>query len=475
MIEKVRKYIEQYEMLSPNDTVVAGISGGADSLCLLFLLCEFAQEIPLNIAVVHVNHKLREDAPSDAAYVEKICGELGVPFFLKEFDVERLSKRQGISTEEAGRNVRYQVFYEVLEQCLSAEGGQMRETKAGGRGRIAVAHTANDRAETMLFHLFRGTGLTGLSGIKPVRGEIIRPLLCLERPEIEAYLEEKGIGFCIDHTNYEDTYTRNKIRRHILAYAEENICVKSVGHMNRTAEMLAETEEFLQEQTRQTYFRIAKKRERGNEIAVGGFKELHVLLQKRVLLLCLEEIRAGRKDIGAVHIEAVRELFYKEGNKEISLPDGICARREFDRVFIGPETPPVIKPQIESINPVRIPGEIKIEGMGVFEFTCLEYDKSKIIPEKTYTKWFDYDKIIKSLVLRTRQTGDYLTINEALSTKPLKKYLIQEKVPRQERDKTYVLADGNHILWVVGYRISQYYKVGPKTKKILQVRLRGGQ
>ena len=474
MIEKVRQYVEQYGMLSSGDTVVAGISGGADSLCLLFLLHEFAKKLPLRIAAVHVNHKIREEAGEDAAYVKQICEGLGIPFFLKEYDVEGLAERQGISTEEAGRNVRYQAFHEVLDQYLltDVKGTEADASKTGSRGKIAVAHTANDRAETMLFHLFRGTGLTGLTGIRPVRGQIIRPLLCLERAEIEEYLEEKGIAFCIDRTNYEDTYTRNKIRHHILSYAQENICDKSIRHMNRTAQMLAETEDFLREQTLQVYQEITKRQENGYHIAVSKFKELHVLLQKRVLLLCMEELKAGRKDIGAVHIGAVRELFYKEGNKEQSLPGGMIARREFDSVFIGKQEKPENK---RVMRPVCVPCEIEIEGIGVFEFTCLEYDKSKIIPEKTYTKWFDYDKIVKSLVLRTRQTGDYLTINETLSRKTLKKYLIQEKIPEKERDKMYVLADGNHILWVIGYRISQYYKIGPKTKRILQVRLRGGQ
>ena len=210
MIEKVRKYIKQYDMLMPGDTVVAGVSGGADSLCLLFMLKEFAKEMPLQLAVVHVNHGIREEATEDAAYVKQICEELDVPFFLKEADVEGIAKSQGISTEEAGRNVRYEAFSEVLGEHFTA-------------GKIAVAHNANDRAETMLFHLFRGTGLTGLSGIKPVRGQIIRPLLCLSREEIEQYLVKKEIAFCIDRTNNEDTYTRNKIRHHILPFAEENI------------------------------------------------------------------------------------------------------------------------------------------------------------------------------------------------------------------------------------------------------------
>ena len=167
-------------------------------------------------------------------------------------------------------------------------------------------------------------------------------------------------------------------------------------------------------------------------------------------------------------------MFTKEGNKEQMLPYGMTARREFEKVFIGVNRPADFDMLIDEKN-ISIPGEVEIKGVGVFEFSVFEYDKSKIIPEKTYTKWLDYDKIKKSLVLRTRQTGDYLTINEALSKKTLKKYYIEEKIPRNERENLYVLADGSHIVWVPGYRISQYYKISPETKNILQVHLRGGQ
>lgn len=462
MIEKVRNYMQQYKMLVPGDTVVTGVSGGADSLCLLFMLKEFAEEMSLQLAVVHVNHGIREEAGEDAVYVEKICKELEVPFFLKETDVEAIAKSQGISTEEAGRNVRYEAFYEVLKQLNAEE-----------QGKIAVAHNANDRAETMLFHLFRGTGLTGLSGIKPVRDRIIRPLLCLDREEIEQYLEKKEVTFCIDRTNNEDTYTRNKIRHHILPFAENNICTGAVSHMNRTAEMLLETEEFLREQTISIYNKIVEEKGNSVYVSVKEFINQPRLLQKRILLLCMEKIAAGRRDIGLVHIENILSLFTKEGNKELALPYGMSARRDFEKIFIGADSSKEIKKVSGEIE-VLIPGEIEIEGIGVLEFRVFEYDKSKIIPEKTYTKWLDYDKIEKSLVLRTRQTGDYLTINKTLSKKTLKKYFIEEKIPKNERENIYVLADGSHIIWVPGHRISQYYKITSETRNILQVHLRGG-
>ncbi len=460
-------------MLTPGDTVVAGVSGGADSLCLLFLLKELQKEMSLTLAVVHVNHMLRPEACEEAAYVERLCKELQVPFYLKEVAVEQLAKEQGISTEEAGRNVRYEAFSEVLGELTSDPSGK-----------IAVAHHANDRAETMLFHLFRGTGLTGLSGIKPVRGQIIRPLLCLGREEIEHYLQDKKIAYCIDSSNNEDTYTRNKIRHNILPYASQHICERAVEHMNHTAEMLLETESYLQEQTNAAFTRVAKEVKEGISLSVELFLREPVLLQKRLLLLCMEKLAPGRKDITAVHVQDMLSLFVKEGNKRLNLPYGIIARREFDRVLVGTtvgchktadrgqETgnrQPIIS------FPVTIPGTVEIDGVGVFEFAVFSYDSSKNIPQKTYTKWFDYDKIEKCLTLRKRAVGDFLTIDEKSSKKTLKKYFIEQKIPKDKRDEMYVLTQENHVLWVPGYRISHDFKVSADTKTILQVYFRGGK
>ena len=207
IFEKVKRYADKHRMIAPGDTVVAGVSGGADSVCLFLMLCELAEEIDFHLAVVHVNHKIRPEAAADAAYVEELCKSRNIPFILEEKDVKEYAGEKHLSEEEAGREVRYQAFEEALGKYGSCSG------EKEGQGRIAVAHNANDRAETMLFHLFRGTGLTGAGGIRAVRGHIVRPLLCLRREEIEEYLGKKGVFFCIDRTNLEDTYTRNRIRK----------------------------------------------------------------------------------------------------------------------------------------------------------------------------------------------------------------------------------------------------------------------
>lgn len=441
--------------------MAAGVSGGADSVCLLVLLLEYRRQLPFELAVVHVNHGIREDAAEDAAYVEQLCRREGVPFYLRTVDVRRFAAAEKCSEEDAGRRLRYQVFEEVAAEF--------------GANKLAVAHNSNDRAETMLFHLFRGSGLKGLRGILPVRGNIIRPLLALERGEIEAYLRERGLAWCTDSTNAEDSYARNRIRHHILPYAEEALFPGVVEHMGRTAQLLAETEEYLAERTAEALESCRLTGGCGNALsaeAVDGrgvtpaavslsaerFLKLHPALQRRVLLQVAERLSPTGKDIGEVHVRKMLELFAEAGNRSISLPMGLRARRQYDEVILEqgqPEEEPVL-PEME--------------------LTELFPKKDAEVPKNQYTKWFNYDKIKESPTIRFRRTGDYLTISDGrggMLHKSLKDYMITEKIPRQLRNCIPVLAEGSHVLWLVGYRISEYYKPDRNTKRILQVQLKG--
>ncbi len=469
MIAKVSDYVQKYRMIEENDTIAAGVSGGADSVCLLFVLLQLKKTIPFRLAVVHVNHGIREDAGKDADYVKMLCEENHLPFYLTEINIKNYAGEYGLSEEEAGRKIRYQAFREALNR-----------ENVGEKGKIAVAHNSNDRAETMLFHFFRGTGLTGASGIKPVSGNIIRPLLCLERQEIEAWLETRGINYQTDSTNHQDIYTRNRIRHHILPYAEEKICSGAIAHMNQAGDNLLEAEEFIVRQTD-----IAKQRcvvsecRQGREvltIALPEFWKEDSYLQGRILLSCLEEITQGRKDITSNHIHSIKRLFASDGCKEIHLPYGITVYKKYDVGMIDKEDR-TGNPEIASSGevsreyPVSVPGSLWIPGLGMAEFTVFAYEKCKNIPKKTYTKWFDYDKITKSIAFRVRKKGDFLTINERMGHKSLQDYFVNEKIPKAERDSFYVLADGSHIMWVPGYRISEYYKVSETTLNILEVKI----
>ena len=192
--KKVFSFMEEHHMLTATDKIVIGVSGGADSVCLLFTLLEYRKQIPFSIAVVHVNHGIRQEAVRDESYVEEICRERKLPFYPFHVDVRTKAKQEKCSEEEAGRNARYEAFRQVLKEF--------------GGTKIAVAHNSNDRSETMLFHLFRGSSLKGLSSIRAVRENIIRPILCLERREVEEYLAACNVSYCKDATNEEDDYTR---------------------------------------------------------------------------------------------------------------------------------------------------------------------------------------------------------------------------------------------------------------------------
>lgn len=477
MLKKINAYVEKYHMLQNGDTVVAGVSGGADSVCLLFMLHALQEEIPFTLYAVHINHGIREEAGEDASFVEELCNRLGVAFFLVEEDVAAIAKSKSCSAEEAGRQVRYAAF----RQILCNETGVSR-----GRLRIAVAHNMNDRAETMLFNLFRGSGLKGLCSIQPIRrakGEpdIIRPLLCVTRGEIEEYLTSIGEKWCIDRTNAEDTYTRNRIRHHILPYAEEAVAGGAVTNMVRAADILTETADFVSQETLQAYGDcvVSEKKE---EIMLSAEEVLkrHVFLRKQLILTCLERLSPARRDITSSHVEAVLALFAEEGNREVYLPCQLVVRRQYDEVcFAQKREEPVAGAYLEEkMLPALKEDEsaqILLSDTEILECKVFIYEKSVNIPQNRYTKWFDYDKIKKPLMVRTRRTGDYLTINETGSRKSIQDYMVDEKIPRQERDNLLLIAEESHILWVPGYRISSYYKIDENTKRILQVQLRGGQ
>ncbi len=495
--QKVKEYILQYQMIEQGDFVAAGVSGGADSVCLLYLLRRLQKEISYQLAVVHVNHGVREDAVKDAAYAMSLCERLNVPFYLKEVDMYEYAALHKLSPEEAGRVLRYQAFWEVIN-------GHNEK----GDGKIAVAHNANDRAETMLFHMFRGSGLEGLGSIRPVRERVIRPVLCLTREEIEDYLKEQGIAYCQDSSNAEDMYARNRIRHHILPYAEREICARAVSHMNELADILTETEAYLRQETERLFRKHtdtalwgegrkeditqdgAGERTSCNNLCIRGeglLTEAPVMI-KRVLLYALEYMTPHRKDITRKHIADLEGLLHKSGSKELYLPHGIRVYKEYGNLIlqrVDASVPMQDKAAREQKSfVIEPPAEVCIPDVGCFSFTLLDRDlfsqehafcqKAQNIPENRYTKWFDYDKITTSLLLRTRQAGDYLAIDKALHTKSLKQYMINEKIPKMQRDSMYVLADGSHILWVPDHRISQYYKVDESTKCILQVQLRGG-
>lgn len=457
-MQKAFEYIEKNAMIDAADKVVVGVSGGADSLCLLFVLMEYQKSVPFSILAVHVEHGVRgEESHQDAKYVEALCREYQIPFVCRHFDVPRIAAEQKLSVEEAGRRVRYEAFEAAAKEW--------------GGTKIAVAHNRNDQAETMLLHMARGSGLTGAGGIRPVRGNIIRPLLSCSRPEIEDYLKKKGISWRTDRTNEETEYTRNAIRHHILPMMEQEINAGVVEHLCCLGEDIQKTERFLEKTAEKALESIAFFEHENVRIIAKPFWEEEEVIKERMIRQCLMHIGCGLKDLKREHQTGILSLFEGTSGRTIVLPGGWRAVREFEEVRIYKEEKRDGKEKTSDGTKLLLPGQIKI-GETILDAGVFPYKKENI-PQKSYTKWLNYDKISNDLWLRTRQPGDYLVINREGGRKKLKDYFIEKKIPSGKRDQVLLIASGSEILWVIGYRISEAYKVTEDTKMVLKLEIKG--
>ena len=452
MEEKVSKYIRKHHMIETGDYVVAGISGGADSVCLLFMLKEFQKEADFFLEAVHVEHGIRgEESLKDAAFTKQLCKKWGITFHMAAFDVPKRAAGEKLTLEEAARKCRYEAF---AEACKGRE-----------HAKIAVAHNQDDQAETILWNLVRGSGLQGLCGIRPVNGNIIRPLLGVSRQEIEAYLKKQGQDYCTDSTNLTDEYTRNRLRHRILPEMENGLNVRARVHIAQAGERLGRAWEYLEKEAKKKAEKISSVRKQ--EVWIEG-KELlreEEVMQEYILRVCMERLGMGLKDVGAVHLDEMKKLAAGQSGRRMMLPGGRTARRTGDYLVLGEGEPPQkITEEVELL----VPGESQ---WGKYRIkTSLEPGNGQIIPQKKYTKWLDYDTIKNTIQLRSRRSGDYF-IAEGRHSK-LKKYFINEKILKEERDKVLLLADESHILWIVGHRISEQCRVTQDTKTILKIQVR---
>ena len=475
MITRVRKYIRDNRMLKAEDMVVAGVSGGADSISMLHILKSLQKEIGFSMEVVHVHHGIRgQEADRDEQFVEKICRDWGIPFRSRHYPVPELSGKWKLGEEETGRIVRKQAFQEEKKRL----GFSGEQSKKNGQFRVALAHNRNDLAETMLHHLARGTGIRGLSGIQAVNGEIIRPVLCLERKEIVNYLKERGISYITDSSNLSDDYTRNRIRNHILPAMEQKINAKAVEHMAETARVLAEADSYLQKKGREL---LAGCRKENGYLLDEKFFAQDLILQEYAVMEAFEILSGKRKDFTSLHVDQVLSLQKKENGRYINLPEslrvirqygGVCLKKNSasDRENAASTEKKVSAGLREMSMELPVPGILE-SPFGVFESKIFSYKKQKI-EEKKYTKWFDYDKIKNGLVLRQRRPGDFMMIGGG-HKKAIRRILMDDKVPQSNRETLNMLTDGGHVLWIPDTgRMSEYYKITGETRLILSAELK---
>ena len=474
--KKIEAFIKKYEMLEEHDRVITGVSGGPDSVCLLFMLCALREQMGFEVMVCHVNHGLRgADADADETYVKEICGKLHVPCRVFHEDVELIARKGKQSLEEAGRMARRRAFETMCRE--------------NGGTKIASAHHRDDNAETVLMNMARGTGVRGLCGIRPVRGKWIRPMLCLSRAEIVSWLDAHGIRYCLDTTNEDDDYTRNRIRHHLIPALTDQVNAGAVRHLDELSRQAQELWNYMEEQTDAAWEACVRTGKGPDAVPGHGqsasgritvckapFEELPLVLKKLLLHRCIAKAAGQEKDIEAVHVEAVLELFTKQPGRSRDLPRAVAAVRTYDGVTLKKKRTQKSFPEQEGWEiRLEIPGETPIPGTGQ-KICCTLLDGpgdflAKEMPQKSYTKCFDYDIIKYSLSARCRRPGDYLCIDEKGNRQKLKSYFINEKVPREERDRMLLIADGDHIVWIPGMRMSRMYQIGDQTKKILKIKI----
>ena len=468
-MKRIEKFIQKYHMLTCGDKVIAGVSGGADSVCLFLMLLELREKIGFDLIAVHVHHGLRgEAADQDQRFVEALCEQHRIPLEIFRVNLESIAKKRKQSLEEAGRMVRREAFDSVCQ-------------KYGGN-KIALAHHQNDNAETLLWNLSRGTGLDGLGGIRPVNGKFIRPLLCMNRKEIEEYLSKRKQSYCIDETNAGTDYTRNKLRHLVLPILEEQVNSAAVRHMNETMEQIWELQEYMQEQVEAAYQECVQEHSEKAcwiQIQQNSFETFPELIKKMVIRKGMEQVGGKKRDLSHKHVDVMMELMNKQVGRTLDLPYEMHAKRNYEGIRLekrrtyssGEEKKAEIMQ--ECMSELNIPGEIILADRNL-KVRCkiLEKPKNlsiKDIPQKIYTKGFDYDIIKSSLYIRTRQAGDNIVIDEKGHQKKLKSWFVDEKIPKEVRDSQLLLAENNDILWVLGHRMSQAYQVKQSTKWILQI------
>lgn len=443
-IKKVSRTMSRYAMAEPGDRIIAGVSGGADSVCLLITLWCLSGTVPFTLYAIHVHHGLRESADLDEEYVRRLCEQLAVPLETVRVDASGYAREHKTGIEEAARILRYEAFE---RECRRRE-----MTESGLSCKVAVAHHLDDQAETVLFRLCRGSSVTGLGGMRPVNGRIIRPLLEIRRTEIEKWLTERGIAWRTDETNADTRYARNLIRRKVMPLLE-NVNNSAAQHIARTAQEAAEVDRYLQLQT-QTALARCTVRER--QLSVPALLREDPLIRKRVVYGILSEAAGRRKDLEEKHVEAILRLCAGTGSASLDLPYGLKAVREYDILHFD-----------RSISD-RLP----------FPLSAAEYSTRVLsfsgdmsdIPAKKYTKWLDYDKMTSAVLFRTRRAGDRIAISEE-STKSLGRCMIDGKVPKEIRSRIVLpVLEPGQVLWIPGYRISSAFKVSETTRQVLEIR-----
>ncbi|MFQ6066450.1 MAG: tRNA lysidine(34) synthetase TilS [bacterium] len=493
IFKKVQDTIRKYQMLASNTKLVVAVSGGPDSATLLHVLFKLGPKYNLRLWVAHLNHGLRgREADLEAEWVKKFAFKLGIPVISDTFNVSALAKEKKLSLEEAARRARYNFLEEVASQM--------------GASKIALAHTASDQAETLLMRLMRGSGLDGLSAIPPVRNKIIRPLIEVFRGEIQDYCRENNFQPCLDSSNRETSFLRNRVRLNLIPYLSREYGDKIEDVLFQTTNLLRQDSEYLKKETERVFKSVLEKKT-DEELVFNEQKLscLHPALQRRVIRRAIEKIKGNLRGITFDHIVSILKLYQTKQSKQLDLPHSLVIRHRYGNLLIRkgkeksltfvrnlviPGTTKLtelnlaLDTELISITPgisFHKDGQKKLEGQFISSgrlsthFPLASTDELKScqiadFPERE--AWFDFNKLESPLFLRTREKGDRFHPLGMAGSKKVKDFFIDLKIPSEQRKRVPLLIGKDKVVWIVGYRIDQRFKVDEDTRAILKVKIR---
>ena len=455
IFEKVLNTINKHGLIQKGDKIVVGLSGGPDSVCLLHILNRLKKEWDLEIYAAHLNHQIRGlEAQKDAFYVSKLCEEMGITFFIKSINVPEYCEKNGVSIEEGARKLRYEMFNEIKVNTKS--------------NKIAIGHNLNDQAETILMRIMRGTGLQGLKGIDYIRdGIIIRPILDIDRKDIEEYCEEYKLNPRIDKSNLESIYTRNKIRLDLIPYMKDNFNSNVIESIVRMGNSLRNDNDYIENEALNKFKEVSVLTEDGIKINIDSYKNLHNSIKVRVLRYAIKNLLGDTNFIDQKHIDDIIELEDDSKiDKMLNLPRGIFVYRKKDSILLADRE--VVIEDVEYCYNVPSNGLKKINEIGLIVQTeVMSIEQYKRSKSDKSSQWFDFKKIKGGVVVRSRRPGDKIKLSGG--SKKVKDLFIDLKIPKEHRCRIPVISDQEGILAVANLKRSENYKIDLETKEVLKV------
>lgn len=438
LLLKLKDLIREGKLFKKGDRLVIAVSGGVDSVTLLFLMIQLSNEFKLDISVAHLNHGLREESDSEEKFVKKLAAKYKLKFFSKKVKLPQSN------IEEKAREERYAFLGEVKKETKSKY--------------ILTAHNLNDNAETVLLNLTRGSGIKGLSGMKLKENELVRPMIGFKKSEILEFAGKNKISWKEDPSNKLLGYSRNRIRAKVLPELEK-INLEAVENIVRSAELLAEISYYLKKKV-DDYLKVHLKDSKNEPyFETTEFKKLNPVIQKEVLMEIIRTKKSS-KNITNTHIQDILRLISKTGTKEIHLPSGLIIRKIYDRLMFVEERPKSLK----------IPStQLKIGSKKIFSNIKVSVAPGKLGQSNQETVFIDEGRI-KKILVRSRKEGDRIYIAED-KQKKVKEIFIESKIPRNERDSYPILTnEKDEVIWLPLIRQDERFRAGESSKKILVIK-----